>query len=234
MTRDLLEKVIVDNGLYPQERRNGALAEALKTVERDISTSGVGEDVVRLAFQAGDPGIAQKVASQLVSQCEDNVSQAPTQEDQMLGGLSDEIKQAEADLVREEAKVKDFNLRFLGSHLEKHTATLAALNRLILQLQSNADFLNALQEQKSSQENFLTQQERQPSSGSSGGPLDSKIQVAPQPADSSMQTNPASLTFSDIQGQIDQRKRQQAEIRKEMALYQARIDSAPKVRALQS
>jgi uncharacterized protein involved in exopolysaccharide biosynthesis len=241
MTPDSLERVIVDNGLYPQERQNGSLAEALKAIGRDIATSGVREDVVRLAFQASDPGLAQKVASQLVSQYEDSTSDIPTPEYQVLRGLSAEIKKAEADLAREEEKVKDFNLRFLGGHLEKQTATLVTLNRLILQLQSNSDLLNALQEQKSSQEKFLTQQEHPPSSESSGGPLDSKAQVALKPADSSMQTNPSSLTFSEIQGkidqfnkEIDQRKRQQTEIRKEMALYQARIDSAPKVRALQS
>jgi len=240
MTQTFLERVIVDNGLYPQERRNGSLAEALKAIKRHISTSVVRDDVVRLAFQASDPELAQKVASQLVSQYEDSVSQAPTEEDAMMRGSSEEIKKAEADLVRQEEKVKDFSLRFLGVHLEKQTATLATFNRLILQLQSNADLLNALQEQKSSQEKFLSQQERQPSPESTGGPLDSRIQVPLQPADSSIQTNPSSLTFSEIQRKIDQfnkeieqRKGQQTEIRNEMALYQARIDSAPKVRALQ-
>jgi len=92
MTQDSLERVIVDNGLYPQERRNGLLPEALNSIKRHISTSVVGGDVVRLAFQASDPGLAQKVARQLVSQYEDSISQAPTQEDRVLRGLSDEIK----------------------------------------------------------------------------------------------------------------------------------------------
>ncbi|MGH9426353.1 MAG: hypothetical protein ACRD2L_08625, partial [Terriglobia bacterium] len=186
MTADSLGRLIVDNGLYAQERRNGSLGEALKAIERDISTSVVRDDVVRLAFQASDSGLAQKVTSQLVSQYEDSVGQPPTQEEL---GLSDEIKKAEEGLARQEEKVKDFNLRFLGGHLEKQTATLATLNRLILQLQSNADLLNALQEQKSSQEKFLTQPERQPSSEPTGGPLDSKVQLAPQPTDSSTQSN---------------------------------------------
>jgi len=237
MTQQSLERVIVDNGLYAQERRNGSLAEALKAMERDLSTSVVREDVVRLAFQARYPGLAQKVTSQLASQYEDGASQAATQDDRVLIGLSDDIKRAEADLASQEEKVKDFNLRFLGSHLEKQTATLATLNRLILQLQSNADLLNALQEQRSSQEQFLTQ----PSSEPGSNPLDSKPPAATLPGDSLAQSNPSNLTFAERQvkidqlnQEIDQRKREQAEIRKEMAVYQARIDSAPKVRSLQS
>jgi uncharacterized protein involved in exopolysaccharide biosynthesis len=237
MTQHSLERVIVDNGLYPQEQGIGSLAEALKAMERDISTSVVRDDVVRLAFRASDPGLAQRVTSQLASQYEGSVSQTPSEEDRRL---SDEIKKAEADLAREEEKVKDFNLRFLGGHLEKQTATLATLNRLILQLQSNADLLNALQEQKSSQERLLAEPERQLSPTLAGESLDSRNQVAPQGA-SLAQSNPAGLTFAERQikidqfnKEIDQRKRQQTEIRTEMALYQAKIDSAPKVRELQN
>jgi uncharacterized protein involved in exopolysaccharide biosynthesis len=237
MTRHSLEKVIVDNGLYPHEQRIGSLAEALKAIERDISTSVVRNDVVRLAFRAGDPGLAQRVTSQLASQYEGRVSQTLSEEDRIL---SDEIKKAETDLAREEEKVKDFNLHFLGGHLEKQTATLATLNRLILQLQSNADLLNALQEQKSSQERLLAEPERQPSPALSGQSPDSKNQAAPQ-GESLAQSNPAGLTFAERQikigqfnNEIDQRKRQQTEIRKEMAVYQAKIDSAPRIKALQS
>ena len=241
ITQRSLEGVIVENGLYARERRSGSLAEALRAIERDISTSVVRDDVVRLAFRASDPGLAQRVTSQLAHRCEDSVGPAPSREDRVLLGLSDEIKKAEADLAKQEEKVRDFNLRFLGSHLEKQTATLAALNRLVLQLQSNADLLNGLQEQKSSQERALTQPERRPSSEPGSEPPDSKLQVAAQTADALEQSNPSSLTFAERQVKIDQfnkeielRKRQQAEIRKEMAIYQAKIDSAPKVRALQS
>jgi len=237
MTRHFLEKVILDNGLYPQERQIGSLAEALNAIDRDISTSVSRDDVVRLAFQASDPGLAQKVTIQLASQYEGSVNQATSQEGHVLLGVSNEIKKAEADLAMQEERVKDFNLRFLGSHLEKQTATLATLNRLILQLQSTTDLLSALQEQKSSQEKLLTQQERQPSERS-GESLASNVQGSLQPADS---LNPSSLTFAERQAQIDQfnkeidqRKRQQTELRKEMAIYQTKIDSAPKVRALQN
>ena len=241
MTPDSLEKVIVDNSLYAGNGQSGSLAEALKAIERDISTSVVRDDVVRLAFQANDPGLAHKVTGQLASLFESGASQASSEEHSVPSGLSDAIKKAETDLAAQEKKIKDFNVRFLGSHLEKQTATLATLNRLILQLQSNADLLSALQEQKSSQESFLAQPEPHPSSGPSGEFPDSRLQPATQTSDSSAQSNPSSLTFAERQAkidllnkEIDQRRRQQTEIRKEMAVYQANIDSAPKVRALQS
>ena len=243
MTPDSLERVIVGHGLYPQDRRIGSLAEALKAMERDISTSVVQDQdgVVRLAFRASDPGLAQRVTGQLASQCESTANRSSSQEDRVLSSLSEAIKKAEADLAKQEEKVKDFNLRFLGSHLEKQTATLATLNRLVLQLQSNADLLNALQEQKSSQERFLAQQEGRPSSEPSGKHPESKPQVATQTVDSIVQSTPSSLNFAERQIKIDQfnkeigeRKRQQTEIRKEMAAYQGKIDSAPKIRALQS
>ena len=60
-------------------------------------------------------------------------------------------------------------------------------------------------------------------------------------ADSLARSNPANpglaergIKIDEFNKEIDQRKRQQAEIRREMAVYQAKIDSAPKVRALQS
>jgi len=241
MTPDSLEKVIVDNGLYSGKGRSGSFAEALQAIERDISTSVVRDDVVRLAFQANDPGLAHKVTGQLASLFEGGASQASSEEHSVPLGLSAAIKKAEADLAAQEKKIRDFNLRFLGSHLEKQTATLATLNRLILQLQSNADLLSALQEQKSSQERFLAQPERHPSSEPSGELLDSRLQAATQSTDSSAQSNPSGLTFAERQAKIERlnkeiarRRRQQTDIRKEMAIYQAKIDSAPKVRALQS
>src|SRR5206468_10172809 len=58
--------------------------------------------------------------------------------------------------------------------------------------------------------------------------------------DSSSRANP-SPTLSEAKGKIEQfskeidlRKKQQAEIRKEMARYQAKIDSAPKLMSLQT
>ena len=70
MTTNSLERIIVDNGLYPQERRSGLLAKAVEAMQKDISTSVVRDDVVRLAFRASDPGLAQRVTGQLaVSDC---------------------------------------------------------------------------------------------------------------------------------------------------------------------
>src|SRR5262245_43820292 len=237
MTPDFLKKVITDNGLYPQDQRIGSLAEALKAMERNISTSVVEDDVVRLAFRASDPKLAQRVTSQLASQCE-TANRVSSQENLVLSDLTGAIKKAETDLAKQEGRVEDFNLRFLGSHLEKQTATLATLNRLILQLQSNADLLNALQEQKSSQERLLTQESQRLSE-----PIvhpDSNLPQASQ-ADSLVQSNPSSLSFAERQIKIDQfnreidkRKRQQTEIHKEMAAYQSKIDSTPQVRSLQS
>ena len=238
MTTNFLEGIIVDNGLYPQERRSGLLAKAVEAMQKDISTLVVRDNVVRLAFRASDPGLTQRITGQLAAQTASTASQGSLQEDRVLSSLSDAIKNAEADLAKQEEKVKDFNLRFLGGHLEKQTTTLATLNRLIVQLQSNADLLNALQEQKSSQERLLIQQS---SPEPSGGPPDSKLQGASPTADSLAQSNLSNLSFverkiriDEFNKEIDQRKRQQAEIRKEMAVYQAKIDSAPKVRALQS
>src|SRR4030095_238839 len=89
-------------------------------------------------------------------------------------------------------------------------------------------------------ERLLAEPERQPSPALSGQSPDSKNQAAPQ-GESLAPSNPAGLTFAERQikigqfnNEIDQRKRQQTEIRKEMAVYQAKIDSAPRVRALQS
>src|SRR5689334_9777282 len=195
MTQDSLDRVIVDNGLYLQERQTGSLAEALKAIKQHISTTAVSEDVVRLAFQANDPRLAQQVATQLQSQYEDdNGNQVRTQQDQTMRALSDEIKTAEADLIKQEEKVKDFNLR-LGGNLEKQAVTVATLNRLILQLQSNADLLATLQEQKSSQEKLLAQQPE----SQSGRPI-SEIQ----------------LKINQLNQEIEHLRGQQSEIRKQM------------------
>jgi uncharacterized protein involved in exopolysaccharide biosynthesis len=238
MTPASLERIIVENSLYAEQMRTG-LAKAVEAMQKDISTSAVRDDAIRLAFRATDPGLAQRVAHELVSQSVSTDGEASVEEDnRVLSNLTDRIKKAEADLAKQEEKVKDFNLRFLGGQLERQTATLATLNRFILQLQSNADLLNALQEQKSSQERLLIQQQSlKPSDGSA----DSIIEVDKPTPDSLAQSNPTSLSFSErsikldeVNREIDLRKKQQAEIRKEMTVYQAKIASSPKVRALQT
>ena len=212
MTQDSLERAIVDNGLYLQQRQTGSLTEALKAIKQHVSTTVVREDVVRLDFHANDPRLAQKVAAQLLSQYpDDSVNPARTQQDRKMQGLLDEIKIAEEDLIKQEQKVKDFNLR-LGGNLEKQAITVATLNRLILQLQSNADLLATLQEQKTSQEKLLGQQPE----SESGRPT-SEIQ----------------LRIDQLNKEIEHLRVQQSEIRKQMAPYQAKIDSAPKIKALQ-
>ena len=129
MTPDSLEGIIVDNELYPQQRRT-ALAKAVEAMQKDISTSVVRDDAIRLAFRASDPGLAQRIPSQLVSKSVSIEGQSSLEEDRVLSSLTDRIKKAEADLAKQEEKVKDFNLRFLGGQLERQTSTLAALNRL--------------------------------------------------------------------------------------------------------
>ena len=230
ITENSLEQIIVDGGLFPQVGQTGPPPNALNTMRNHISLSAIQEDVVRLAFESADPLVAHKVVSHLASLYDDLVVQQV--QDRATKNFSDDIKAAESELAKQEKKVRDFNLQFLGGHLEKQTATLASLNRLILKLQSNSDLLSALQEQKSDQERILTQEEGRSSPKSAEGPAEL------QPDSSSLNASPtlseAQRKIEQFSKEIDLRKKQQAEIRQEMARYQAKVDSAPNLVSLQT
>ena len=112
ITEKSLEQIIVDKGLFPQVGQTGPLPNALNTMRNHISLSAIQEDVVRLAFESADPVVAHKVVSHLASLYDDLVVQQV--QDRATKNFSDEIKAAEAELAKEEKKVRDFNLQFLA------------------------------------------------------------------------------------------------------------------------
>src|SRR5437867_8249345 len=67
MSRTRLEKIIVENNLYAEQRKKIPMGVVVETMRKDIDLTVTKSDAFRIAYQAYDPLVAQKVTDEIAS-----------------------------------------------------------------------------------------------------------------------------------------------------------------------
>jgi polysaccharide chain length determinant protein (PEP-CTERM system associated) len=165
LSRTQLLQIIDEFGLYPQARKHltpEQLAELMRdniTVEpTQKSSDPKGLNAFKISFTAGDPHSAQAVTNRLTDLFikENNESR----EEQSTGTtkfLADQLKVAASDLERQEARVRDFKMTFLGELPEEQQGNVAILGGLQAQLQNTMAALARAREQQVYLQSLLSQ-----------------------------------------------------------------------------
>lgn len=235
-----LARLIAEHNLYAAQQEADGIERAVAEMRRDISITLKQGDTFRLGYRAASPQLAQKIADQLALLYESLEEKE----------RASKLKEAEAELARQEERWREFNTRFFGPQLEEQTSNLTTLNRLIMRLQSNASSLHELQQQELQQQRALVSLEPAGPSARNGNAENSAAvhlqgdgsrQSVPTPSFISSGSAVAPSDGTKLQGQIDllsgqiqRHLKEQESIRREMSRYTARIGVVPKIREQQA
>jgi polysaccharide chain length determinant protein (PEP-CTERM system associated) len=160
MSRTRLEKIIIDNNLYVEMRRNLPMEDVVEKMRKDINLRVNKADAFTLSYQSKDPALAQRVTQQIASlYIEENLKDREEQTEGVSQFLQVQLQETEVKLKDLETKLSDFKSRNMGALPEQEQANLSALGRLQQQLQASLDSNNRLQEQRIYQQRLLREME---------------------------------------------------------------------------
>lgn len=163
MSRTRLEKIIIENNLYPEKRKKLPMEDVIELMRKEIDlkvpkVEGRTADSFTLSYESYKPEIAQKVTTELASlYIEENLKNREEQTEDVTLFLDSQLKETEAKLNRLETRLGEFKSHNMGALPEQENANIAVLNGLQQQLQANIDSTNRLEDQKTYQNRLLSE-----------------------------------------------------------------------------
>ena len=149
LSRTRLEKIILENNLYP-EKRHWPMEQVVQDMRRvDVTLRVMKADAFAVGYVGSSPAVAQKVAAQIASMyIEENVKLREEQTEGVSQFLDLQLQETKTKLQELEARLGEFKHRNIGALPEQQTANLSRLAGLQQQLQASIDSVNRLEDQR--------------------------------------------------------------------------------------
>ncbi len=158
MSRTRLERIILENNLYHQQRSTMPMESVVEKMREDIGLSVIRSDSFKITYQSSDPLTAQKVAGEIATLY---IAESLKGREEVTEDVSDflegQLRETESMLRQQEDRLSSFKMQYIGALPEQQTAILATLDRLQKQLQASTDSVNKLEEQKAYQERLYSE-----------------------------------------------------------------------------
>ncbi len=164
LSRANLQRLIEEYNLYPGRRKLGsaALSDLMRT---DIEAQPVSKDPERrpmnafiIAFTGPDPRVAQQITNQLTAMfINANLQKQSNLNTGTTDFLQKQVDAAKAELDQQEAIVRDYKLRNLGSLPEQSAGNMEVLNGLQIQLQGAEESLRRARQERTYLQAMLSQ-----------------------------------------------------------------------------
>jgi uncharacterized protein involved in exopolysaccharide biosynthesis len=137
LPRTQLLQIVNEFDLYPKQRKRLAPEELTDLMRDDITIEPIKSPETRnlgtftISFKAADPHLAQQVTNKLTSLfIEENSKSHEAQSTGTTNFLVEQLQAAVADLNQQEARVRDFKMRYLGELPEQQQGNLQILAEL--------------------------------------------------------------------------------------------------------
>lgn len=149
-----LEEIIDKDSLYPALRRKKSREELLDYMRKKIKielkqASDQGLSSFTITYQDMDRGLVATVANDLAASFINwnlNVRQQQARDTTQF--LSNELQQAKKSLEEQEGQLEAFKMHHVGATPDQLDGNLQAISRLQTQMQSNADAISRLDEER--------------------------------------------------------------------------------------
>ncbi len=233
LSRSRLQPVIERFGLYKQDLPNAGLETLVERTRKAIAVDPVLTDDgssrpsvtgFTVSFTYSDPATAQQVCAELVSMfMAENLRMREQSAEGTTQFLAVQLEEAKRKLDEQDAKLADFQRRYVGQLPEQEQMNYNILTSLNNQLQTANDAVNRLQQDKSYTENQLAQQlEVWNASQSATSPLTLEQQLI------NLQNQLASLQtrYTNDYPDVVKTRRQIDEVRKRLAATRAESGAA--------
>jgi len=170
LSRARLLQIIDEFDLYPKVRKRGVPEDLVDLMRRNITIAPVGRgpenrnvNAFMISFTDADPRLAQDVTAKLTTLFIEGNQRS--REEQSVGTtsfLEEQLQTAAGDLKRQQARVRDFKMHYLGELPEQQQGNLEILTGLHMQLQNTMSALSHAREQQVYLESLLSQYRNMP------------------------------------------------------------------------
>jgi polysaccharide chain length determinant protein (PEP-CTERM system associated) len=149
-----LQSVIDHWHLYADLRRSMTSDQIIEYMRNNIQidvkhASGLGPATFSITYEGRDPQVTAEVANELAQRfIEWNVSSREEQADNTARFLGAQLGEAQGELARQEARVRQFKMDHLGEMPDQAPSNLAALAQLRVSLSAANDSLNRLEQER--------------------------------------------------------------------------------------
>lgn len=253
LSRTRLETTITQLNLYPEVRKTGLIDQAIDKMRENIEIEVKGDSSFRIYYQDKDPQTARMVTSKLASLfIEEDLK---TREQQARGTtdfLNKELVSAKQKLEEQERATTEFKFQHMGNLPEQTDANLAMLKQLAEQRQGIRDSINRLQGQSTdATEGFNTPLQVQLQAAKNRllalkstytdkhievrkvrariRQLEDRLMSVEEEAEGSQTTYLTKLSLENPTMNIKLLQKEEARINQQIALYQKRLEEAPRV-----
>ena len=116
LSRSMLERIILDFNLYPEQRKRAPMEEVVARMRTDVDVDPpVKDDTFKISYVSGDPVVAQKVVARLASMFIDgNVHDRQVIADGTNVFLESQLEDARQRLIEHEKKLEEYRRRHIG------------------------------------------------------------------------------------------------------------------------
>lgn len=161
MSRTVLERIIKEYNLYPEERRRLFMEQVVEMMRRRIEVKVRGRQAFEIAFVDRDPRTAMLVANRLASLfIEENLRLREERAEGTTQFLERQLAEVRQTLRAQEKAISEFRMRHLGSLPDQLQANLTALKNLQTELQTVTQALQAAKDREAAIRAQLAQLEQ--------------------------------------------------------------------------
>ena len=156
LSRTRLVSLIEQFNLYPRERARLPMDDVVDRMHKNIDvslvqTAGRQGDVTgfRITYLADNPRVAQRITNELTSMfIDESIRERTQQSTDTTEFLTSQLNDAQNDLAAQEAKLREYKMKFLGELPEQQTSNLQILSSLQAQLYAAEEALQRAEQQR--------------------------------------------------------------------------------------
>jgi polysaccharide chain length determinant protein (PEP-CTERM system associated) len=149
LSRTVLERVIQEFNLYPEERRAGMMEEVVARMLSDVKIDIMKSDAFRVTYESQNARTAMQVCERLAGIYQtESLSDRTAQAQQTATFLESQLLTARRSLEDHERKLAEYKNRHSGELPNELQGNLQVLNNLQLQLQALAQAMNQEQNRR--------------------------------------------------------------------------------------
>jgi len=155
LSRTLLQKIIEEYTLYPDELRRQPIEDVIDMMRRDIKITTVDDRFHRniqaftISFDGYDPMLVMQVTNKLAALF---IGENLKVREQLVEGTSEfldqELRRVKEKLDLQEAEVSRYKQKYVGQLPQQSETLLRTLDRLNMELQTTTDMLRMLDERR--------------------------------------------------------------------------------------
>jgi protein tyrosine kinase modulator len=144
LSRSMLERIIIEFDLYPEQRRKIAMEDVVARMRTEVDVDPpVKDDTFKISYVSGDPVVAQKVVARLASMFIDgNVHDRQVLAEGTNQFLESQLEDARLRLIDREKKLEEYRRRYIGELPSQLQSNLQVIQTTQIQLQSLSESLN--------------------------------------------------------------------------------------------